>query len=94
MSMGEEIIDIGVPATGSWLTSSIGSATVDESILTGEGWGRGSWGEFAWGVNFSVAPTGQNLTSQYWKETAFTDVNVSVTGSQISNNFWNFFITN
>ena len=43
-SVGSNNIEIGVPVTGISLTSSIGSATVDESILTGEGWGRGEWG--------------------------------------------------
>ena len=87
-SVGSNNIEIGVPVTGISLTSSIGSATVDESILTGEGWGRGEWGEFAWGDNFSVQVTGQSLTSSIGNETAFTDVNVSVTSAgQLTSTF-------
>ena len=87
-SVGSNIIEIGVPVTGISLTSSIGSATVDESTLTGEGWGRGEWGEFAWGDNFSVQVTGQSLTSSIGSETAFTDVNVSVTSAgQLTSTF-------
>jgi len=83
MGVGQVVIGIGAGASGLQMTSSIGAATVDESILTGEGWGRGSWGEFAWGVNYSVAPTGQILTSSIGNETATTDVTVSVTGQQL-----------
>jgi len=83
MAVGQVIIGIGAGASGLQIASSVGAATVDESILTGEGWGRAAWGEFAWGVNFSVAPTGQILTSSIGNETAFTDVTVSVTGQQL-----------
>ena len=52
------------------------------------GWGRGEWGEFAWGDNFSVQVTGQSLTSSIGSETAFTDVNVSVTSAgQLTSTF-------
>ena len=44
-------------------TTSAGAATVDESELTGIGWGRRRWGNLAWGEAFSVAATGQQLTS-------------------------------
>ena len=47
------------------------------SYLAGAGWGRSSWGEFAWGVHYSVAHTGQSLTSSMADETGFTDVTVS-----------------
>ena len=81
MGVGSTIVGIGVPITGISTTSSIGTATVDETTLTGEGWGRGEWGEFAWGDNFSVLVSGQSLTSSIGDETAFTDVNVSVTSA-------------
>tara|TARA_R100000657_G_C4641396_1_gene87257 strand:- start:51 stop:800 length:750 start_codon:yes stop_codon:yes gene_type:complete len=84
IGVGSTVIGIGVPVTGSVFNSQIGSATVDETILTGEGWGRGEWGEFAWGDNFSVQVTGQSLTSSIGNETAFTDVTVAVSGSQAS----------
>ena len=82
LGIGQVIIGIGAATSGMELASAIGAATVDESILTGEGWGRAAWGEFAWGVNYSVAPTGQTLASAIGEETAFTDVTVSVTGQQ------------
>ena len=63
IGVGSTVVGIGVPVTGISTASSIGTATVDETILTGEGWGRGEWGEFAWGDNFSVQVTGQSLTS-------------------------------
>jgi hypothetical protein len=83
LGVGQVVIGIGAGASGLQIASSIGAATVDESILTGEGWGRAAWGEFAWGVNYSVALTGQTLTSSIGNETAFTDVTVSVTGQQL-----------
>ena len=82
--IGSTVVGIGVPVTGSVFNTQIGAATVDESILTGEGWGRGAWGSFAWGVNYSVALTGQSLTSSIGEEVGFTDVTVAVTGSQIT----------
>tara|TARA_R100001480_G_scaffold59853_2_gene72541 strand:+ start:886 stop:2247 length:1362 start_codon:yes stop_codon:yes gene_type:complete len=83
MATGQVLVGIGANTSGMELASAIGAATVDESILTGEGWGRAAWGEFAWGVNYSVAPTGQILNSSIGEETAFTDVTVNVTGQQL-----------
>ena len=81
MAVGQTVVGIGAIISGISMTSSIGTATVDETTLTGEGWGRGEWGEFAWGDNFSVQVTGQSLTSSIGNETAFTDVTVSVTSA-------------
>ena len=92
---GSAVIGIGVPVTGSSATSSIGAATVDESELTGIGWGRRTWGNLSWGEAFSVAPTGQQLTStiNFPAANAFTDVTVSVTSAgQLSSTFGNFSI--
>ena len=83
-SVGQVVSGIGALTTGSSITSSIGAATVDESTLTGEGWGRSKWGEFAWGVNYSVALTGQSLSSSIGEETGITDVTVSVTGQSLT----------
>src|SRR6056300_694718 len=88
-SPGEEVIGIGVNVTGSQATTSIGSATVDETTLTGEGWGRDAWGSFAWGDNYSVAVNGISLTSSIGDETAFTDHTVEVTGSELTSTFAN-----
>jgi len=82
--IGSTVVGIGVPVTGTVFNTQIGAATVDESILTGEVWSRGAWGSFAWGVNYSVALTGQSLTSSIGEEVGFTDVTVAVTGSEIT----------
>jgi len=84
MGVGQVQIGIGAIVSGISMSSSIGAATVDETTLTGEGWGRGEWGEFAWGDNFSILASGQSLTSSIGNETAFTDVVVGVTGSSIT----------
>ena len=76
--------------TGILIEKSIGAATVDESILTGEGWGRAEWGEFAWGVNYSVAVTGQSLSSSIGEETAFTDCTVQVSGQSLTSTLGSF----
>jgi len=88
-SMGEEVIDIGVPITGSQLASNIGSATVDQSLLTGIGWGRRSWGNLAWGGAFSAQAVGQQLTStiNFPATGAFTDVSVSVASPAMTMTF-------
>ena len=88
-SPGDEVIGIGVNVTGSQAATSIGTATVDETTLTGEGWGRDAWGSFAWGDNYSVQLTGIELTSSIGDETAFTDVTVEVTGSELTSTFAN-----
>ena len=91
LSIGSSVVGIGATVTGQSLTSTIGTATVDETTLTGEGWGRGEWGEFAWGDNFSVQLTGMQLTSSIGAETAITDVNVSVTSAgQLTSTFGSF----
>ena len=83
-SMGDETIGIGVNVTGSQLQTTPGGVTIDESLLTGIGWGRRAWGNLAWGEAYSVAVTGQALSSSIGEETAFTDVTVSVTGQEMS----------
>ncbi len=94
MGIGQVVQGTGqdFAVSGSQLTSAAGAATVDESTLTGEGWGRGEWGEFAWGDNFSVQVTGISLTSSIGSETAFTDVTVGVTGSSLTSTFGTFSI--
>ena len=88
-SPGDEVIGIGVNVNGSQAATSIGTATVDETTLTGEGWGRDAWGSFAWGDNYSVQVNGISLTSSIGDETAFTDVAVNVTGSELTSTFSN-----
>ncbi len=84
LGVGQVVTGFGESVSGQSLTSSIGTTSVDDSTLTGEGWGRGSWGEFAWGVNYSVAVTGQTLSSALGGETSFSDVTVSVSGQSIT----------
>lgn len=85
---GEESIDIGVPVTGSSLTAN----TNDVATFSSNGWGRGEWGSFAWGVNYSVAPSGQELTSTIGDAVGFTDFEADVTGQELSATFGNFSI--
>ena len=84
LGVGQAVVGIGAVTSGISMTSNIGAATVDETTLTGEGWGRAAWGEFAWGVNYSVALTGQSFTSSIGNETASTDVTVEVTGQSMT----------
>jgi len=82
LGIGEEVIDIGVPVTGSQATTSAGQTTIDPTYLIGAGWGRDTFGNLGWGVNYSVIPaegTGIELTSSIGEETAFTDVVVNLT---------------
>ena len=53
-SIGNETVGIGADVTGQSLTTTIGTATVNEDILTGAGWGRDTWGNLGWGVNYSA----------------------------------------
>ena len=79
------------PCNWKLATSSIGAASVDESQLTGIGWGRKTWGNLAWGDNFSVIATGQSLTSTIGSATASIDVSVSVTSAgQLTSTFGSF----
>lgn len=91
-SVGQVVIGFGVNVTGNSLSTSIGTATVDEDILTGAGWGRDTWGSLAWGVNYSVQVTGQELTITGGEEDAFTDFVAEVTGQELTSTFGNFSI--
>jgi hypothetical protein len=53
--------DANLSVTGSLANTEIGSVTVDARIETG--WGRGTWGNRAWGEGYSVIAQGQELTS-------------------------------
>lgn len=79
---GEEVVGIGVPVTGSQATTSAGQTTIDPTFLIGAGWGRDTFGNLGWGVNYSVIPaegTGIELTASLGDELATTDVEVTVT---------------
>jgi hypothetical protein len=82
LGIGEEVINIGVPVTGSQATTSAGQTTIDPTYLIGAGWGRDTFGNLGWGVNYSVIPaegTGIELTASLGDELAITDVEVTVT---------------
>lgn len=61
--IGTEVINIGVPVTGSTATMTAGQSTIDPTYLIGEGWGRDAWGNLGWGVNYSALP--ENGLSAY-----------------------------
>ncbi len=85
MGIGSVATPIGqeIDVSGSQLSSTIGATTVDDSTLTGIGWGRRTWGNLAWGGAYSAIAVGQQLTStiNFPATGAFTDVNVSVTSA-------------
>ena len=65
-----------VSPTGVSATSSIGSVTAANS----DGWGRQEWGNSAWGVEYSDAPTGFGLTSSVGTVLAEAFVTAPLTG--------------
>ena len=67
---------IDVTLTGLSTTSSVGS--VEASNI--QGWGRQSYGNSGWGVDYAVQPTGQLATSAIGSVTAFDTVTVIPTG--------------
>jgi len=84
-SVGQAVQNLGVPVTAAGeLQTTIGTATVDETKLTGEGWGRDAWGSFAWGVNYSVQVSGLELTLTGGEEDAGTDFVAEVTGQELT----------
>lgn len=94
LSIGEEDIARGIQqdVTGSELTTTPGAVTIDEQFLIGAGWGRDTYGNLGWGVNYSANPaegTGIELTSSIGEETAFTDVTINITGLELTIDFAN-----
>ncbi len=93
MAIGSVATPIGqeIDVTGLQLSSTAGATTVEESTLTGIGWGRRTWGNLAWGGAYSAIAVGQELTStiNFPATGAFTDANVNVTGVQLGITFAN-----
>ena len=94
LSIGEEDIARGIQqdVTGSELNTTPGAVTIDEQFLIGAGWGRDTYGNLGWGVNYSANPaegTGIELTSSIGEETAFTDVTINITGLELTIDFAN-----
>ena len=72
--------------TGASATTNTGQATIDPTYLVGEGWGRDTWGNWAWGVNYSViaaGPNGLSASIVTGNEDAFTDITVAISGQQL-----------
>jgi hypothetical protein len=70
-----------VSVSGVSASTNTGQATIDPTYLVGEGWGRDTWGNWAWGVNYSVIAAGPNGISASivtGNEDAFTDITVEV----------------
>ena len=76
-------IQQNINVSGQQLTSTTNSVTIDDSTLTGIGWGRRTWGNLAWGGAYSAIAVGQELTStiNFPATGAFTDVDVQVTSA-------------
>jgi hypothetical protein len=73
--------DANLSVTGSLANTEIDSVTVDARIETG--WGRGTWGNRAWGEGYSVIAQGQELTSAQGTVIPRTDVSVTATSQQL-----------
>ena len=63
ISGGTQVVGIGVDVTGVQANSNIGAISIDDTTLTGIGWGRRTWGNLAWGGAYSAQALGQQLTS-------------------------------
>ena len=81
-SVGNESIALGMQqnVSGISASTSIGSVSIEPTQLTGAGWGRRTWGNLAWGDNFSAQATGQALAASQGSVTPITDVSLSVSG--------------
>jgi hypothetical protein len=91
MSSESSVVDIGVPVTGISSSMSAGQTTIDPTFLIGEGWGRDTWGNLGWGVNFSAQNTaGLALTSSIGNEATIANADVAVTGQALTSSFGTF----
>ena len=85
MSSESSVVDIGVPVTGISSSMSAGQATIDDTFLIGSGWGRDTFGNLGWGVNYSaINSAGLSLTSSIGNDVTVANANVSVTGQALS----------
>ena len=62
MSIGDEGTEANaiVTPTSILLSTTTGQSTIDPSYLIGEGWGRDTYGNLGWGVNYSAIGGGVN----------------------------------
>ena len=86
VSTGEEDIGVGADVTGSSITTSITGVTIDETYLIGAGWGRDTFGNLGWGVNYSALGGGVNglsVATSIGDEDAFTNATVVPEGLEL-----------
>jgi hypothetical protein len=65
-----------------------GQSTIDPTFLIGSGWGRDTFGNLGWGVNYSVIGGGVNGLQAniiIGDEDAFTDIIVAVSDNYTTN---------
>ena len=75
-----------ITVSGVSAQTNTGQASIDPTFLIGEGWGRDTYGNLGWGVNYSVIGGGANgisINIITGNEDAFTDVVVEVTGQEL-----------
>ena len=87
ISIGNESIALGIQqdVTGSSVSSSVGTATVDENYLIGSGWGRDAWGTMVWGDAYTVQTGSVSATTSVGAIASITaDANVTPTGQVIT----------
>ena len=77
-----------VVPTGQELNTSLGTIQVTNEINVG--WGRVEWGNWAWGVAYSVIPEGQQLTSSLGEEAAGTNFTAEVLGQELNTSLGTF----
>ena len=76
-----------VTVSGISTQTNTGQITVDPAFLIGEGWGRDTFGNLGWGVNYSAIGGGVNglsISTSIGNEDAFTDVVIDVSGLELS----------
>jgi len=76
-----------ITVSGVSAETNTGQATIDPTFLIGEGWGRDTFGNLGWGVNYSAIGGGVNglsLNAVTGNEDAFTDVVVAASGFDLS----------
>ena len=88
MSIGDEGTEANaiVTPTSILLSTTTGQSTIDPSYLIGEGWGRDTYGNLGWGVNYSAIGGGVNglsLSVISGDEDAFTDYTQVIEGLEL-----------
>jgi len=71
---------VTVSLTGLSITSELG----DESAFNVEGWGRQQWNNSGWGVEYSVEPSGQSITSSQGTAEGSAQTIASLSGLSIN----------